>query len=379
VRRALPLAALACLIAVPALAHPVPIGRYAQIPYGVSPAHPHPTEGGGAARTGRLRGVAPATEPRRLWERNLPQRRLRGPTLAADGTLYLGTMGGLSAVAPDGTERWSVRLGAVPGAPSIAPSGDVAVVTRGGLVALVSPEGVVRRTADLGAPARGSLLVLDDGSVVVGTLDRRVHRLDASLRPVFETELADGSASTLALTARGALAVASGRFLSLLSPTGGITRQVTLGGRASAPPSVADDGTLWVPTVEGVLHAIEPGGRIRSRTELGSRHYDGAAPAIGPDGAVRVPTMSEGVVCVGAGGTERWRFPSPAGFNAPISVDAAGTTLAVDRGGRLFAIDETGVERWRVVIGTHTYQAPVLAADGTLYVVTEQGALHAYR
>ena len=68
-----------------------------------------------------------------------------------------------------------------------------------------------------------------------------------------------------------------------------------------------------------------------------------------------------------------------AGFNAPISVDAAGTTLAVDRGGRLFAIDETGVERWRVVIGTHTYQAPVLAADGTLYVVTEQGALHAYR
>ena len=42
-KRALVLAALGCLVAVPAGAHPVPIGRYAQIPYGVSPAHPHPT------------------------------------------------------------------------------------------------------------------------------------------------------------------------------------------------------------------------------------------------------------------------------------------------------------------------------------------------
>ncbi|MEQ8887123.1 MAG: PQQ-binding-like beta-propeller repeat protein [Sandaracinaceae bacterium] len=378
-KRALVLAALGCLVAVPAGAHPVPIGRYAQIPYGVSPAHPHPTEGGSAARTGRLRGAVAEREPTRIWERNLRFRRPRGPTVAADGTLYVGTMGGLTALAPDGAERWSARLGAVHAAPCLAPSDDVVVVTRGGLVALVSPEGVTRRTADLGAPARGSPLVLDDGSVVVGTVDRRVHRLDASLRPVFATELSDGTASTLALTARGALAVSSGRILALLSPTGALVRQVSLGGRASAPPSIADDGTIWVPTVEGVLHAIEPGGRVRSRTDMGSRHYDGASPAIGRDGAVRVPTMSEGVVCVGAGGTERWRFPSSAGFNAPAAIDARDTTLVMDRGGRLYAIDATGVERWRVVLGTYSFQAPVLGADGTLYVVTETGALHAYR
>ncbi|HJL17670.1 MAG TPA: PQQ-binding-like beta-propeller repeat protein [Sandaracinaceae bacterium LLY-WYZ-13_1] len=374
-------AALAAVIgaALPAGAHPVPIGRYAEIPYGIRPDHPHPTDRGGPRRTGRLEGTAPAQQPRRLWERSLRHRRPRGPTVAADGTLYVGTMGGLTALSPDGTERWSVRLGAVQAAPSLAPSEDVVALTRGGLVAMVTPEGVVRRSADLGAPARGSPLVLDDGSVLVSTIDRRVHRLDANLRRVFSVELGDGTASTVSRTRRGALAVAAGSLLTLLDRSGTLRRQVTLGGRATAPAAVADDGTLWVPTVEGILHAVDPGGHVRSRTELGSRHFDGAAPAIGHDGAVRVPTMSEGVICVGPGGTERWRLPNEAGYHAPAAIDAQDTTLVVDRGGRLLAIAADGTERWRVVLGTYSYQAPVLAADGTLYVTTDRGALQAWR
>jgi outer membrane protein assembly factor BamB len=379
--RALAALALGCVLlaAWPAGAHPVPIGRYAEIPYGIRPDHPYPTDRGGARRTGRIGGTAPRTRPTRQWARNLRHRRPRGPTVAADGTLYVGTMGGLTALDPDGSERWSVRLGAVHAAPSLAPSDEVVVVTRGGLVAAVTPEGVVSRSVDLGAPARGSPLVLDDGSVLVGTIDRRVHRLDANLRRVFSAQLADGTANTLSRTRRGALAVPAGRILTLLSPEGSLLRQVGLGGRATAPAAVADDGTLWVPTVEGILHAIEPNGRIRSRTELGSRHYDGAAPAIGHDGGVRVPTMSEGVVCVGPGGTERWRLPNEAGYNAPASIDEENTTLVVDRGGRLVAIAADGTERWRVVLGTYSFQAPVLAADGTLYVTTERGALQAWR
>src|SRR5690606_38811142 len=108
-------------LAVPALAHPVRIGRYAAIPYGIDPAHPFPTAGGGPRRNGRTRGTAPASEPVQLWERTLRHRRPRGPAIAKDGTLYVGTMGGLTALDPDGTERWTVRLGAVHAMPSLAP------------------------------------------------------------------------------------------------------------------------------------------------------------------------------------------------------------------------------------------------------------------
>ncbi len=367
------------LIAASASAHPVRVGRYAEIPYGLRPDHPHPTARGDRARTGRLQGVAPAVTPVRLWQRALRNRTPRGPTVAADGSLYVGNRGGLTSLAPDGTERWHQSIGHLVAAPSLAPGGDVVAVSAGGVVTVVSPQGVVRRTFDLGAPARASPLVLDDGSVVVGTIDRQVHRLDANLRRVFRVTLGDGSnRNPLSLSRRGRMAASSGRMVWLLDPMGAVVRQVSLAGRATAAPVVADDGTLWVPTVEGVLHAIDPSGRVRSRTELGSRHYDLAAPAIGRDGAIRVPTLSGGLVCVGASGTVRWTAPNPNGYQAPASIDANDTTLVVDRGGVLRAIAADGRELWSVTLETFTYEAPVLAADGTLYVTTERGSVRAY-
>ncbi|HEY8430125.1 MAG TPA: PQQ-binding-like beta-propeller repeat protein [Sandaracinaceae bacterium] len=376
-----PLASIAAiaLAALPAAAHPVRIGRYAEIPYGIRPDHPYPTASGGPRRTGRQDAVAPAREPQRVWERTLRHRRLRGPAIAADGTLYFGTNDGLTAVGPDGVERWSVRLGTVPATPSLVPSDDVVVVTRGGLVAVVTRDGTVRHTADLGAPARGSPLVLDDGSILAATIDRRVHRLDASLRRVFSVEVADSAGTTLSRTTRGLIAVPGGRTLALLEPTGRIVREVALAQRTSSSAAVADDGTLWLPTPEGLLLAIDASGRVRSRTELGGRYYDGAAIAVGRDGAVRVPTLDRGVVCVGPGGTERWRHTAGQGYNAPATVDREDTTLVVDRVGQMFAIARDGTERWRVHIEPYTLQAPVLGADGTIYVATEAGTLQAWR
>ncbi len=366
------------LVALPAEAYPVRIGRYAEIPYGIRPDHPHPTARGGPRRTGRLSGVAPAAQPRQLFERTLRHRFPRGPTIAADGTLYVGTSDGLTALGPDGEERWSVSLGRVYEPPSLSPSDEPVVVTRGGLVAIVSREGVVRYTADLGAPARGSPLILDDGSVLVSTIDRRVHRLDANLRRVFAIEQPDGTGMTLSLTTSGAIAVPGARSLALVDPAGRLVRDVILPDRASAPAAVADDGTLWVPTAEGTLLAIDPSGRVRSRTPLGSRHHDGAAPAIGRDGAVRVPTITEGIVCVGPGGTERWRLPNPGGFRAAASIDRDDTLLVSDAGD-LLAVGADGTERWRVPVGEPVMQEPVLGADGTLYLVTERGRLLAWR
>jgi outer membrane protein assembly factor BamB len=367
------------LIASIAYAHPVRIGRYAEIPYGIRPDHPYPTSGGSSHRDGRVRGRAPAHEPQRVFERVLSHRRPRGPTIAADGTLYLGTMGGVSALGPDGVERWSVRLGTVHAAPSLAPSDDLVVVTRTGLVAIVSPEGVVRASIDLGSPARGSALVLDDGSILVSTTDQRVHRLDSSLRRVGVTELSNGTATPLSLTRRGLIAVAASHLLTLLDTDGRTLRQISLSGHASSAPAMADDGTIWMTTVEGIVHAIDPTGRVRSRTDVRSRHDDGAAPVVGRDGALRLPTRSEGIVCVGPGGTDRWRLPNEAGYSAPASIDEEDTTLAIDRLGRLIAVAADGAERWRVTIGTYAYQPPVLGPDGTIYVTTDRGAIQGWR
>jgi outer membrane protein assembly factor BamB len=373
----LPIVALA-LAALPASAHPVRIGRYAEIPYGIRADHFYATVRGDARRTGRLRGVLPRDAPVLRWERTIRHRQPRGPAIAADGTLYVGHLGGLTSLAPDGTERWTALVGAVRYAPSFLPSGDVVVVTRAGLLAVVSPEGVVRRSVALGVPAMGSTLVLDDGSVVVGTADRRLHRRDVSLRSVFETELRDPMGSTATRTGRGLVAVVTGLALRLYDARGALVREIALGSRPSTPIAVADDGTLWVGTSDGAVLAIDPNGRVRSRTELATPHYEGAALAVGRDGAVRLPTIREGLVCIGPGGSERWRVASSAGYRTSVHLDDEDTAVAVDSGGIMTAVAADGTERWRVTLPTYVSETPVLGLDGTLYVLTDNGGLQAW-
>lgn len=366
------------LLAWPALAHPVRIGRYAEIPYGIDPAHPYPAAGGGPQRAGRVRGTFPSVAPALMWEHTFRYRLPRGPAVAADGTLYFGTRGGLTSLAPDGTERWSLNLGPVRAAPSLAPGGDVVVVTSAGLVARVSSEGEVRHQAQLDAPAHGPALVLDDGSVLVGTIDQRVLRLDSDLRRVHTVHLRSGSALALSVVARGLIAAPAGRMLVLLDGGGRIEREIPLGGHSSGPVAVADDGTLWLATAEGSLLAIERNGRIRSRTQLGTIRHDGPWMTVGRDGAVRVPTATEGIVCVGPGGAVRWRFSTGAGFG-PASIDDEDTTLAVDMAGRISAIGADGTLRWQMQLGSYSLEAPVLGPDGTLYVTTRESAVQAWR
>lgn len=377
-RRALLAAAAVALASSVASAHPVTVGRYAEIPYGIRPDHPYPTPHGGPRRAGRLRGRLPARVPRRLWDESIGSRGPQGPTLAADGSIYLGTRDGVVALNPDGTERWRLDdLGTVSAAPSLTPSDDLVVATREGVLARVGRDGVVRRRRRL-APMRGATLVLDDGSVVVGTVDRQVHRLDADLRPVFTAPLSHGTVVTPTLARRGALALASGQLLTLLDPRGQLRRQVSLGGRASSPAAVADDGTIWVTTIEGGLVAIDSGGRVRSRTELGSRSAMGLA--IGHDGAVRVPTLTAGLVCVGPAGGTRWTVPSSIRINAPVVIDEDDTTLMVVRD-RVIAIEADGTERWRFVVGdgNELGQSPILGADSTIYVALRGGRVQAWR
>lgn len=375
---ALPAAVAIVAAALPVAAHPVRIGRYAEIPYGVRQDHPFAGVRGDARSTGRVRGVAPRREPVLRWERALRHRRPRGPTVSADGTLFVGTLGGLTALGPDGTERWFAPLGPLHAAPSLMPGGDLLVVTRAGLVVQLSPEGMTRRSVELGVPTHGMPLVLDDGSFAIGTLDRRLHRLDSGLRRVFDTELPEPAAAILSRLPRELLAVPSGHSLRLLDREGRVARNVPLGNRPTSPALVADDGTVWVIAEPGIALAIESSGRVRSRTELGSRHYEGAAPAVGRDGALRVPTLTRGLVCIGPAGSERWTVSSSAGHQAPVNLDDEDTALLVDRAGRMFAIGADGALRWQVTLETYSYEAPVLGPDGTLYVTTERGVLQAW-
>ena len=136
----LPLSLLLLLCTI-ALAEPVPIGRYVEIPIGVSQRSPYAMSGGDARRTGRSRARAPAQAPSRLWSVVLPQRELVPPVVLEDGTLIVGSAGGVHAIDPaSGEQRWYAPIGALRYTPSLTPNGELAAIAGGKLV-LVGEQG----------------------------------------------------------------------------------------------------------------------------------------------------------------------------------------------------------------------------------------------
>jgi outer membrane protein assembly factor BamB len=127
------------------------------------------------------------------------------------------------------------------------------------------------------------------------------------------------------------------------------------------------------------LTAVEPSGRIRSRTSLDVELPTPASIAVGRDGAVRVATMANTIVCVGPTGTERWRAAIRGGVVSALSIDDADALLAIEAGQEhaLIAVDARGRLMWRVALDSRARAAPVLGPDGTIYVATGAGALMA--
>jgi outer membrane protein assembly factor BamB len=372
-------AAAALLRGRPATARPVPIGRYTEIPYGVSPDHPWASLAANARRTARMPVKAPRRAPTKRWTQSVGGRAY-APAVRKDGRLFVASASGIVSMTGDGQVQWKRRLGLVTGTPSITPEGDIAVGAEGGELHVLSGQrGTTRVRARVGGAVYGGPLVLADGSLVVAAFDRALHRFDSDGRRLFRTPLPDDVQSPPAWDGRGSLVVTSGNEAQVFSPRGVLERRTVLGGALRAGPVIADDGTIWVLTVDGTLVALGPEGNVTARAQLQSAPSFPSRFALGADGAVRIGTR-HALVCIGPTGTERWRIDSEGPFTESVSVDAEDVTLAITQAGFMLAVERDGTVRWRVSTGVRTdATAAVLGPDGTIYVSTYRGRLEAWK
>ncbi|NJK44491.1 MAG: PQQ-binding-like beta-propeller repeat protein, partial [Pleurocapsa sp. SU_196_0] len=95
-----------------------------------------------------------------------------------------------------------------------------------------------------------------------------------------------------------------------------------------------------------------------------------STPAVASSGALYV-TTAQGVQAFDADGAPRWTFPHGSGA---VTVAESGTVYV--GGERLYAVNPDGTERWSFGFGSGT-GAPAVGADGTIYVTSSAGALHA--
>lgn len=267
--------------------------------HNVPPFHPWPQFGGGPAHTNCGRARGPADSPPFVrWHARPYNAESSSPVtstaaISAAGGVYLGRHDGcaMSYDATTGVERWSTCL-------------------------------YSNASQLLGSPALSA-----DGSRVFFT-GSRLFDLDVDAPRIFALDTSDGSVVW--------------RFAGL---------------RAVSPfvgsPAVADDGTVYAGSVDGLLYAVSPAGALLWHHDAGSAVI--STPALGP--------------------------------NALAQAQGTALYLATD-GGRLVALDAaSGAQLWQtqawapgggggVLLAGAVESSPTVSDDGAhVYVGTWDGAL----
>ncbi len=291
------------------------------------------------------------------------------PALAADGTIYLAAAG-LRAITNNGSSasnKWTLP---VAGAPAIG-SDDTIYCAYGGTLTAVNPNGIQKWTFSDGTSGSGVPAVAFDDTVY-SFARREFHAISPLGAEKWGYDIAPPGSPVLSavIGTDGNIYVGVGDELFAFTPTGSNSWSFRLYSVGSDSLAIGSGGIVYASTER--LFAFAPDG-----TNIWSiNHLFSGSPTIGKDGTIYVADTARALYAVSPDGQVTWHTLS----NAPMFGTA--TAPAVDAGGRIYycvsnsvwALNPQGQVQWSIsapnvpnpsvdVAST----SPIIGPDGTLY------------
>ena len=291
------------------------------------------------------------------WRRRLEGDVTPGPVVAADGTIYAASNGGvLHALDPaTGQDRWTYDGGGGYGSdlstsPAVLDDGTVLWPGPRDRLFALSPDGALLWFEEFGAmvlsPAVGA-----DGAVYVASQDARLTRLD----------------------------VGPGTHKRRWS--------LALGSISYGSAVVGPDGTVYTAADESLVAVDDRGDTAEVKWRFDTGFVIETSPAVGPDGTVVIGPNGHFEYGVTPGGEERWRYDRHELSYSSAAVTDDGVAWFGDHNGYMNAVDvRTGVLIRRVhgLLRTATrksagvWTSPAIDADGNVYFGTRPGHVHGF-
>lgn len=348
-------------------------------------------------RTGRTENIGPS-QAELQWSFKTKGSIHGSPVIAPDGTLYIAsTDRTLYALNSAGQEQWKyVAQESIFGTPALGSDGSVMFGDLNGRYYSVLPGGnekwIFQLTGGNDRRILTSPVVDSTGqSYIGGWNDNFVAiRADGNIRwkstvagLVSSSPVLDASENVyIATQERSELAVRRFKPSSATS-VWKYTDPIGVDYRIVASPAINTlRNAVYIGVCrddDGILYGIN--------TETGTRSFRKvlpkgilSSPAIAQDGTLYIGCLDGNLYAINpAGGTTLWSFKvdAPYIFGSP-SIDGHGVIYIGDTDGILYAIAPDGKLLWKHELTSNIHSAPVVSADGTLYVTSYDSHLYAF-
>jgi outer membrane protein assembly factor BamB len=338
------------------------------------------------------------------------------PVVDSDGTVYID--GGSTAVDPDGALRWQTTPSAVfDTTPVIGPDHTLYMIcspsspiTDYSLVAKDNVTGATKWQTLADDEVHTSPVVNQNGTIVYGDGYYRdcptasyhhLHAVSPEGAPLWTTEVKGAVMPQLGQDAGGNVyCTAYYHPVNVNYPHCRVYALDHLGtvlwasgtgeGVASGSAVVGVDGRVYAAYDNGNAYALTPDGAVSWMCESEGGDYWGS-PALLNDGTLYMPSFDDNFYAINDGGTLKWTYPGPyAVMQSSPSVGPDGTVYIGDHGDRsyrsvdigydgvFYAFNPDGTLKWSHTLYASFYTSAAIGLDGTVYVASAGGDLHAF-
>lgn len=311
------------------------------------------------------------------WTQNLNGLLATAPTIAADGTLYVGGLD-LYALTADGTQKWVALVGHPVGAATIAADGTIVVVTADETLRAYNPDGTSKWTYAFGGTddSTGSPAIAADGTIYFAT---SLVLYSVSSAGALNWSQSNGYRSNPVLAGDGTLYIEDGLDnLLAIHPTGVGAWTYKAAGLGNGDPIVGADGRIYFAANPG-LNADQ--GYVYAMNPDGTNAWTASTPTfvdrigMGPDGTIYFQGLDDTIRQVTSSGSLGWthtlKYPASCGTFAVAGDGTLYVTCGnnADAPASVEAIRPDGTTAWTLSLLTTqlAYSYPAIGADGSLY------------
>ncbi len=207
-------------------------------------------------------------------------------------------------------------------------------------------------------------LATDGGLVIVDASSDFVYFDDTTHQ--FETHIGGTlDVNTPAVSGTGTFYVSTSTGLYTLNSSGSTTWSKTYSGVASSP-AVASDGTVYIHSDDGVLHALTSAGTEKWTASVPGISY--SSPSVGADGTVYIGSDDNNLYAINpSDGSVRWTFNAAGQVYSSPAIDSDGTIYFGTLSSQFYAVTAAGALKWSYTAGGNISSSAAIGTDGTIY------------